>query len=403
MKNFLTVSLLNTHIKSLLKSDPLLRYVYVKGEISNFKKHANGHYYFTLKDENSAINAVVYNPNQYKVKDEVKNGDEVLINGYIDLYLVRGVYQLVVDQMELYGKGALLIELEALKRKLKEEGLFDESRKRKLSPYPKSIGIISAPGSAALEDIIKNIIRRYPISDLYFFPSLVQGSEAAKDLIRAFNLTKEYELSTLIIGRGGGASEDLHAFNDEQLVRTLATSKVPIIAAIGHEIDFTLVDYVSDKRASTPTAAAELATPDQKEIYEILNISSIRLNNSLKQKLVSLKEKFELLKSRPFFVSPSSIYEDKLTKIKDYQNRLYLSFKSQFNYLENSLQVLKKTLYALSPFNVLERGYTILENSDGEIISSVDKVMVNDNVLAHLKDGIINLEVKKKEKKKNEQ
>ncbi|MDY0100438.1 MAG: exodeoxyribonuclease VII large subunit [Bacilli bacterium] len=402
MSNLLTVSLLNTHIKTLLKSDPILRYVKVKGEISNFVEHGNGHYYFTLKDNKSSINAVVFNPNKYKVKDPIQNGDEVLISGYIDVYLVRGTYQLVVDEMELFGKGALLIELEALKQKLKDEGLFEESRKRKIPAFPKAIGIISAPSSAALEDMVKNIRRRYPICQIYFFPSLVQGTEAPKDLIRAFTLSQKYDLSTLIIGRGGGSSEDLHAFNDESLVRALVTSRAPLIAAIGHEVDFTLVDFISDQRVSTPTGAAEIATPDQKEIYETLNISLTRMNNALRQKVLFLKEKFALLKDRPFFLKPDTLYEVKLDELKEQKKRLHLAFENYFLSFKHELNVLKKTLHALSPFNVLQRGYAILENEEQKVISSVDDVSLYQDVVARVKDGIINLEVKKKEKKNNE-
>lgn len=402
MSNLLTVSLLNTHIKTLLKSDATLRYLKVKGEVSNFAEHGNGHYYFTLKDDKSSINAVVYNPNKYKVKDPIQNGDEVLISGYIDVYLVRGTYQLIVDEMELFGKGALLIELEALKKKLKDDGLFDEERKRKIPNFPTSIGIISAPGSAALEDMVKNIFRRYPIVNIYFFPSLVQGSEAPKDLIRAFNLSKQYDLSTLIIGRGGGSSEDLNAFNDESLVRALATSKPPLIAAIGHEVDFTLVDFIADKRVSTPTGAAELATPDQKEIYETLNVYLKRMNNALRQKLFFLKDKFSLLKDRPFFLKPHTLYERKLDELKEVKKRLYLAYENHLLKFKHELNILKKTLQALSPFNVLQRGYAILENKEQKVISSIEDVSPYQDITARLKDGIINLEVKKKEKKNNE-
>lgn len=402
MSELLTVSLLNTHIKTLLKSDPLLRYIKVKGEVSNFKLHGNGHYYFTLKDQQSSISAVLYNPNKQKVKDPIQDGDEVLISGYIDLYLARGAYQLVVDEMELFGKGALLVELEALKKKLASEGLFEQSRKRKIVAYPTSIGIISAPGSAALEDMVKNIRRRYPIVEIYFFPSLVQGNEAPKDLIRAFNLSQKYDLSTLIIGRGGGSSEDLHAFNDESLVRALATSKTPLIAAIGHEVDFSLVDFMSDQRVSTPTAAAELATPDQKEIYETLNMSLRRMNSAIRQKLFFLKDKFYSLKERPFFLNPAALYETKIDELNDQEKRLHLAFHNYFLSIQHKLNVLKKTLNALSPLNVLQRGYVILENQAEKIITSLDDVSVNELVNARLKDGIMTLAVQKKEKKKNE-
>jgi exodeoxyribonuclease VII large subunit len=398
---FYTVTSLNRHIKEILDGDASLRFIRLKGEVSNLKKYPSGHFYFTLKDENSVVSAVMFYNDALRIGFDMKDGDEVLAYGSISVYSQRGSYQLYVNEIELFGQGAILVELEKLKQKLKAEGLFDESRKRPIPSFPKAIGIISASGSAAIEDMIKNIQRRYPVTQIYFFPSLVQGSAAPKDLLRAFNLSKTYDLTTLIIGRGGGASEDLNAFNDETLVRVLATSQVPIISAIGHEIDFTLVDYVADRRVSTPTGAAELATPDKREIYENLNESLERMSLALQNKVHVLKERLSLLSKRSFFVDPKSIYENKSRDVKEYRVRLANAMQNSYLIANRDVKAYRQRLEALSPFGVLKRGYSIMSDQEGRIIDSINKVEAGQNVTTTLKDGIIKSQVKSKESKKN--
>jgi len=398
---FYTVTSLNRRIKELFDSEISLRFIRLKGEISNLKKYPNGHHYFTLKDDSSVISAVMFANDASHVNFNMKDGDEVLAYGSVSVYPQRGSYQIYVNEIELYGQGALLVELEKLKQKLKAEGLFEESRKRPIVSYPQSIGIISASGSAAIEDMIKNIQRRYPVVKIYFFPSLVQGSGAPKDLLRAFLLSQTYDLSTLIIGRGGGASEDLNAFNDETLVRALANSKMPIISAIGHEIDFTLVDYVADKRVSTPTGAAELATPDKREIYESLNESAQRMSQALINRLNNLKDRLELLGKRPFFLDPKSIYESKGRDLKEMRIRLANGMHNRYH---NALSVVKsyqQRLEALSPFGVLKRGYSILTDEAGNVISSINEVEKEETMIARVNDGIIKSKIIAKETKGN--
>lgn len=398
---FYTVTSLNRHIKEILDGEVSLRLVKLKGEVSNLKKYPSGHVYFTLKDENSVISAVMFYNDAIRIGFNLKDGDEVLAYGSVSVYPQRGSYQIYVSEIELFGQGALLVELEKLKQKLKAEGLFDENRKRPIAAYPESIGIISASGSAAIEDMIKNIHRRYPIARIYFFPSLVQGSAAPKDLLRAFELTKSYDLSTLIIGRGGGASEDLNAFNDEALVRALATSRVPIISAIGHEIDFTLVDYVADRRVSTPTGAAELATPDKREIYETLNANLERMSLALQSKVHALNERLNLLAKRAFFIDPKSIYENKVRDVREYRVRLVNAMQNSYLIASHEVRSSKQRLEALSPFGVLKRGYSIMTDESGKVIDSVNKVETGQNVLTNVKDGIIMSRVTAKESKKN--
>lgn len=398
---FYTVTSLNRHIKEILDGDVSLRFIRLKGEVSNLKKYPSGHFYFTLKDENSIISAVMFYNDALHIGFDLKDGDEVLAYGSISVYPQRGSYQIYVNEIELFGQGALLVELEKLKQKLKAEGLFEESRKRAIPAYPQAIGIISASKSAAIEDMIKNIYRRYPIVKIYFFPSLVQGSSAPKDLLRAFNLTKSYDLSTLIIGRGGGASEDLNAFNDETFVRALATSNVPIISAIGHEIDFTLVDFVADRRVSTPTGAAELATPDKREIYETLNADYERMALAMQNRVHTLKERLNLLSNRAFFVDPGSIYKTKDRDVKEYRVRLANAMQNRYLISSRDVKAYKQRLEALSPYSVLKRGYSIMVDESGKIIDSVNRVETGQSVMTSVKDGIIKATVTAKENKKN--
>ena len=370
-----TVSDINQYIKALLNSDQNLKFIYVKGEISNFKMASNGHFYFSLKDDKAMISAMMFSSYASKNTFTPENGQEAVVFGSIDAYPGRGTYQIIVYQMQEVGAGQALLELEKLKKKLKEEGLFDESRKRPINLYPKAIGVITAPNSAAIKDILFNLKRRYPIADVYVFYSAVQGDNAAKELLNAFNIAQTYPLDTLLIGRGGGASEDLSAFNDETLVRALAASKMPIIACIGHEIDSTLVDFVADKRASTPTGAAELATIDQREILEHLSFSIQEMEESIKGMVDDLK--------------------DELSSYKEDLNQSILNLLKQEKQL---LEHKKATLDALNPENVLQRGYTLTVDEKGKPIK-IKNSKPGDKIKTIFKDGSLTSEVKEVEAK----
>ena len=364
-----TVSDINQYIKALLSNDENLKFIYVKGEISNFKMASNGHFYFSLKDEKAMIGAMMFSNYASKNTFAPENGQEVIVFGSIDAYPGRGTYQIIVYQMEEVGAGQALLELEKLKKKLKEEGLFDESRKRLINLFPNAIGVITAPNSAAIKDILFNLKRRYPIADIYVFYSAVQGDNAAKELLKAFQIAQTYPLDTLLIGRGGGSSEDLSAFNDETLVREIANSKMPVIACVGHEIDSTLVDFVADKRASTPTGAAELATVDQREIYEHLSFSLNDMEESLRNRLEMMKDDLSSLK-------------------EDLNNSLLNLLRQQKQLLEHK----KATLNALNPENVLSRGYSMTVDENGHPVS-IDGIIKGSKIKTILIDGTIDSEV----------
>ena len=365
-RNIYSVSDVNRYIKTVISQDENLKFITVKGELSNFKRGANNHLYFSLKDKDSLINCAMFATYANKLIFEPKDGDEVLVMASVDVYTARGSYQLIVYEMDSVGQGAMLLELEKLKRKLQKEGLFDESRKRDINIYPKAIGVITARNGAAIKDIVTNINRRFPLCQIYFFPSAVQGDDAPKELLQAFKKSQEYDLDTLIIGRGGGASEDLSAFNDETLVRAVAESKFPVIAAVGHEIDTTLIDYVADKRASTPTGAAELATVDMREIEQTFQYDIETMQKSLRDRVADTKK-----------------------DIEDLKEQLYKSIKDRINELSKDIKARENQLEALNPKKVLKRGYSISANKDGQVIKSIKDVKKGEKITTTLCDGTI--------------
>ena len=348
-----SVSDINKYIKAIINNDQNLRYISVKGEISNLKYGANGHVYFSLKDKESIISVCLFSTYASKLTFKPENGDEVIVLASVDVYPARGSYQLIAVALEQAGKGDILYELEQLKKQLASEGLFDISRKKPINIYPNAIGVITAPNSAAIKDIIFNLKRRYPIADIYFFPSQVQGDNAPKELLQAFLTAQKYPLDTIIIGRGGGASEDLSAFNDEKLVRAIAESKIPVIAAIGHEIDSTLVDFVADKRASTPTGAAELATIDRREI-------ELHFQDAIDSMEESLR----------------NYVEDKQEEVLDAKEKMKNFLTDKVTLLKQKVTLRSEQLNSLSPKSVLQRGYSISLDEKGKPIvdASTQKV-----------------------------
>ena len=352
-----TVSDVNKYIKAVINNDQNLRYISVKGEISNLKYGANDHVYFSLKDKESIISVCLFATYASKLNFKPENGDEVIVLASVDVYPARGSYQLIAVALEQAGKGDILYELEQLKKQLAAEGLFDLSRKKPINIYPSAIGVITAPNSAAIKDIIFNLKRRYPIADIYFFPSQVQGDNAPKELLQAFLTAQKYPLDTIIIGRGGGASEDLSAFNDEKLVRAIAESKIPVIAAIGHEIDSTLVDFVADKRASTPTGAAELATIDRREI-------ELHFQDAIDSMEQSLR----------------NYVEDKQEEISEAKEKMRNLLTDKVTLLKQKVTLRNEQLQSLSPKSVLQRGYSISLDESGKPITNASTQKVGNKI-----------------------
>ena len=393
-----SVTSLNRYIKQKFDSDTSLRGIKLKGEVSNFKPYSNGHIYFTLKDENSSIRAVMFGEYTKYIQGPIKDGDEIIAVGYVSTYPARGEYQFYAQAIELAGAGQQLLELEMLKKKLAAEGLFDQSRKREIKQFPRAIGVICAPNSAALSDIEKNIRLRNPFVELKIFPSLVQGSEAPKELLKALKKAEISSIDTLIIGRGGGASEDLSAFNDEALVRATAAFPVPVISAVGHEIDFTLIDYVADARASTPTGAAVLSTIDMREVMQRVDVDSVRLDEAMKNRMTLLRHKIDSLKNRPFFINPRSMYETTLVEVDNSKKRLEQAMLYQIKSRQERVEMMSKQLKSLSIDSVLTRGFAIMQTPDGKVVTSVEQVTIDQELKTKLKDGCITTKVIMKEK-----
>ena len=308
---YITVTQLTRYIKYKIDTDVNLNEVFLKGEISNFKAHSRGHYYFTLKDEGSRINAIMFASSTKGIKFIPQDGMKVLVTGKISVFEANGAYQIYVNDMLEDGVGNLYIAFEQLKKKLEQEGLFDPSIKKKLPKIPSRVGVVTAPTGAAIKDIISTIKRRWPLVEILLFPSLVQGENAAEDIVKQIKRAEDYELDTLIVGRGGGSIEDLWPFNEEIVARAIYECSIPTISAVGHEIDFTISDFVADLRAPTPTGAAELAVPAISDITNYLNQLKIRLNKSMQNKIDIQKQKLSEITSRYIFTNPISMYQTK--------------------------------------------------------------------------------------------
>ena len=310
-KRYITVGTLNRYLKHQFDTDPNIQKVFLKGEISNFKGHTRGHLYFTLKDEESRINAVMFQTYANKLTFTPEDGMKVLVEGRVSIYPATGAYQIYIEDMQNDGLGNLYLKYEALKKELAAKGLFDESHKQKIPKYPTKIGVVTAPTGAAIKDILSTIKRRYPICETLLFPCLVQGELAKDDIVRQINKANEYDLDLLIVGRGGGSIEDLWAFNEECVANAIYNSRIPIISAVGHEIDFTIADFVADLRAPTPTGAAEMAVPNITDLNILLKQYSLRLTNNITSKLDYYNDKLNRLKKSYVLENPRAIYEIK--------------------------------------------------------------------------------------------
>ncbi len=412
---YLSVTALTRYIKYKIDNDKNLQEVYLKGEISNFKAHTRGHYYFTIKDENARINAIMFSFNTSKLKFMPEDGMKILVKGKISVFESTGNYQIYVEEMNEDGVGNLHIAFEQLKKKLGDEGLFDSKYKKEIPKIPMKVGIITASTGAAVKDILSTIKRRFPICKTVLFPCLVQGELAKDDIVKKLDIADNYDLDVIILGRGGGSIEDLWSFNEEIVARKVFSCKTPIISGIGHQIDFTICDFVSDVRAETPTGAAERAVPKLSDLLIEINNNQSRLTNAVKRVLDNNKLRFKKLSESYVLKNPLSLYEIKeqkldsiIDKLNTCMNAIIYTNKSKLEIIENSIifknpsilyeNKLKKTnhliekLDILNPLNALKRGYSLTKKED-RCVSSVNSLKVNDNINIILKDGKINAKV----------
>ena len=415
-QEYLKIGELNNYIKSILDKDTFLNHVYIKGEISNFKNHTTGHLYFTLKDETSRINAVMFNGNAKFLDFKPEDGMNVLIIGRVSAYPTSGSYQIYVEKMQPDGIGNLYIEYEKLKKKLQKEGLFSQEHKKPIPRYPSKIGVITAPTGAAIKDIMSTIKRRFPACEVILFPSLVQGASAAPNIVEQIKKADGFELDTLIVGRGGGSIEDLWAFNEEIVAHAIYECKTPIISAVGHEIDFTIADFVADLRAPTPTGAAEMAVPTVMDTINLINQFRIRLNKNIKNMVNKKYIELRSLKNSFILKNPMAMYEIKMQKLdsliesgsKSFNRLLEIKAKD-LNALTNSFilkhpqsilekhqkqfDILVTALKALNPLGVLEKGYSVVEFNN-HIITDAKKLKIKDEINVRLFKGTIKAEIK---------
>ena len=384
-----TVTQLNEFVKQLIDGSAQLADVYVKGEISNFKNHyGTGHFYFTLKDDGGLIRAVMFRSSAAKLKFMPENGMRVVVHGRVSAFVRDGQYQLYADSLEPDGVGALYIAYEQLKKRLESEGLFDPSRKKPLPKIPTRVGIITSATGAAVRDMIHVAGRRFPFAKLILYPSLVQGPGAAAQLIEGvqyFNRTASADV--IIIGRGGGSIEDLWAFNDEQLARTVAASRIPIISAVGHETDFTICDFVADRRAPTPSAAAEIALPETAELKRKINNIISRENAVLTQVIARRREYLKRLSDSRALRNPMNFIDDKRMHLSTLTERLALSQTNSLSIKQAQLKAIAGKMEALNPLSVLSRGYSAVYGENGEIIKHTDQLAPGASITFRLADG----------------
>lgn len=436
MQQYVSVSSLNKYLKAKFTQDPHLQVIYLKGELSNVKKHPSGHYYFTLKDENARVSAVMFARDQVGLSFELQDGAQVLIEGSVAVFENAGTYQVYVKRIKMDGYGALFVLYEKLKKQMEAEGLFEQKFKKKLKKYPKKIAIISASSGAAIHDILTTLKRRYPICEITLFSSLVQGPNAALQIVERIQLIDQLDYDVLIIARGGGSIEDLWAFNQENVCRAIFNANVPIVSAIGHETDFTIADFVSDLRAPTPTAAAELVTPNYLEIQDSLIKIQAYLKTKIIQKhqiLLSQLSQYQqhyilnnplllvsnrqmqldlqiqqLSRQQSIFVQQQKerLYNN-INKIQKINEQKILNYKNMIvseEYLrmlinkktDNAKLLLKhnmESLNHLSPMNVLLRGYSIASCND-KIVNSIDEIVSGDAIEIKVSNGTIKTNVK---------
>lgn len=412
---YISVTALTRYIKFKIDNDVHLQEVYLKGEISNFKAHTRGHFYFTIKDETSRINAIMFSYNASKIKFTPEDGMKVLVKGKISVFETTGNYQIYVEEMQEDGVGNLYVAFEQLKKKLGDEGLFDSKYKKPIPKIPMRVGIVTAPTGAAVKDILSTIKRRFPICKTILFPCLVQGELAKDDIVKKLDIADNYDLDVIILGRGGGSIEDLWPFNEEVVARKVFNCKTPIISGVGHQIDFTICDFVADVRAETPTGAAERAVPMLSDLLLEIDSYKTRYTNAVRRILDNNKLILKKLKESYVLKNPLSMYEIKeqkldniIDKLNTCMNAVIYTAKSKLEIIENSIifkdpkvlydDKLKKTnhliekLEILNPLNALKRGYSITKK-DNKCITSIKDIKKDNNINIMIKDGEIKARV----------
>ena len=388
-KNVYSVGQVNQYIKNMFAQDFLLHQICVKGEVSNCKYHTSGHIYFTLKDAQGAISAIMFAGNRRGLTFPMKEGDKVIVTGSVEVYERDGKYQLYARQIELDGEGNLFLKFEALKRELEEMGMFAAEYKQPIPKYIKRLGIVTAPTGAAIQDIRNIASRRNPYVQLILYPALVQGDGAAASIVNGIHAMEQLGVDVIIVGRGGGSIEDLWAFNEEIVARAVFDCKIPIISAVGHETDWTIVDFVADLRAPTPSAAAELAVYDYNALMSYMAQLRLRMNQRMHQKCELAREKLKHAATRLTFLSPTSRLNENRRRAVDYEERLTRRMEQLIYDKRNRLMLLSQKLEGNSPVKKLSQGYAFVEGPDHKTLKKAAGVRNGEDIFVHLLDGSI--------------
>ena len=389
-KNVYSVGQVNQYIKNMFAQDFMLRSICIKGEVSNCKYHTSGHVYFTIKDEQGAMSAVMFAGNRRSgLTFKMKEGDKVLVTGSIEVYEKTGTYQMYAKNIELDGAGNLYLNFEALKKELEEMGMFDSSFKQPIPQYIKRLGIVTAPTGAAVQDIRNIATRRNPFVQLILYPALVQGEGAAESIVNGIHALEQLGVDTIIVGRGGGSIEDLWAFNEEIVARAIFECQTPIISAVGHETDWTIADYVSDMRAPTPSAAAELAVYEYSAAVEQLAIKKARMDRILQEKCRLERERLAHFRTRLSYLSPQNQLNEKRKRLMDLEEKVQERMDWLMKEKRHRFMLLANSLEANSPMKKLRQGFAFVEDSNKKTVKSIENVHIEDELTVHLTDGKI--------------
>lgn len=384
----LSVSELNMLVKTLVEHEPALSDVCVRGELSNYKIYPSGHHYFTLKDNESSLRCVMFKSSALKLRFRPESGMGVTAFGRVSVYPRDGAYQLYCTGIIPEGTGDLQIAFEQLKVKLSQEGLFDRDKKKALPQFPERIAIVTSSAGAAVHDMIRILRQRWPMSKVILLPVRVQGAEAPAEIAGAIKYANEFQVADVIItGRGGGSIEDLWAFNDERVARAIYASEIPVISAVGHEPDVTISDYVADRRASTPSNAAEIAVPDRREISEMLTSCEIRAEQAMRKKLAQLMDRLELVRSKRVLTDPVAHIDNRRMELDRIRDRLGSALDMQLANKKQGFVALAASLDAMSPLRVLSRGYTVTTDVNGIAVKQVAELAVGDKIKVGFSDG----------------
>lgn len=391
----LSVGELSWQIKRVLESDPILSDVAVEGEISGFKPYSSGHIYFTLKDEAAQVRAIIWRKSVANLQFRPKDGDRVIATGHVEFYPTRGEVSFIVDTLRFAGQGALFESFEKLKLELAGEGLFDDARKKKLPTIPSRIGLITSPSGAVAHDVLNVLRRRWPLAKVLFIPAKVQGFDAAQDLVRALTWASLVDdLDVVIIGRGGGSPEDLWAFNDEDLAREAARFPFPLVSAVGHETDFTILDFVADLRAPTPSAAAELVVPNQADAYSTIRSMRERLANAVAGDVELARQKLNGLRARRVLARPQERLEPLRTYVQTRRTQARESLSRRVKIEKQFVTTRRAQLQALDPKRVLERGYALVSDANtGRLLSQISDARNVETVAIALRDGTLKAKI----------